>query len=161
MEKDNKIEEKALQSVYEASFILLPSLATEQVPAFCESLRDLITKVGGTVISYEDAVLIDLAYPMLKVVGTTRHKVDTGHFGWVKFDVETDGLETIKKFLDTHAEVVRSLIIRTVRENTLLNGKMHLKKEEKTARGSAEEESIEEKPEAVEEEVVKEEEIIS
>ncbi len=161
MEKDNKIEEKAVGSVYEASFILLPSLATEQVPAFCESLREFITKAGGTVISHEDAVLIDLAYPMLKIVGTTRHKVDTGHFGWVKFDVETDGLQNIKKFLDTHADVVRSLIIRTVRENTLLNGKMNLKKEEKNTKPVFEEDTLEEKTEVVEEEVGKEEEIMS
>ena len=115
--------------VYEASYILLPSLASEQVPAKAVAIKSMLTSVGGQVLTGEDPVLIDLAYPMLKIVSTVRHKVTTGYFGWVKFEISTDGIEKLKKALNADDLVIRYLIIRTVRENTLLNGKMNLAKE--------------------------------
>ncbi|MFZ2621451.1 MAG: 30S ribosomal protein S6 [Minisyncoccia bacterium] len=118
-------------AVYEVSYLLLPSLAQEQAPLKAVVLKETLTSLGGAVISDEDPVLIDLAYPMLKVVTTVRHKVNTGYFGWIKFEITPQGIEKIKKTLDADANIVRYIIIRTVRENTLLNGKMKFQKEEK------------------------------
>jgi ribosomal protein S6 len=131
-----KLEEKGdVGTVYEVSYLLLPSLANEQVPAKATALKDMLTSAGGAIISDENPVLIDLAYQMTKVVGTTRHKVDSGYFGWAKFEMVKDenskGIEVVKKALDANPEIVRYLIIKTVRENTLLEGKMKLRKEEK------------------------------
>jgi ribosomal protein S6 len=67
---------------------------------------------------------------MLKVIQTVRHKCSQGYFGWVKFELPKDEIKEIKKFLDGNDDVLRYLIIKTVRENTLLNGKMIFKKEE-------------------------------
>ena len=119
------------KTVYELSILLLPSLAPEQVPAKAAAIKGMLTSAGGAVISDEDPVLIDLAYPMTKVVGTTRHKCDSGYFGWTKFEIEAEGIEAVKKALDAHDEVLRYIIIKTVHENTLLHGKMMLKKEDK------------------------------
>lgn len=94
------------------------------------TLKNTFTENGGTIISGEEPVLIDLAYPMTKVVGTTRHKCDSGYFGWVKFEIGKDGLAAVKKSLDGNDDVLRYLLVKTVRENTLLHGKMMLKKEE-------------------------------
>jgi len=138
-------------TVYEVSYLLLPSLAIEQVPAKVVSLRETITKAGGAVISHEDPILIDLAYPMVKVTQTSRHKASSGYFGWVKFEVEKDGMVSIKKALDNDAEILRHLIIRTVRENTLLNGKMKIQKEERERVRKTEEtdEVVEEVPKEI------------
>ena len=137
-------------AVYEASYIFLPSLAPEQVPAKVESLKNSITSAGGEMISSEDAILIDLAYPMTKIVQTVRHKVNKGYFGWMKFEISRDGIEKIKKSLDANLDVVRYIIIKTVRENTLLNGKMKIQKEERASREESRDESREEEvaPEA-------------
>jgi ribosomal protein S6 len=144
MQNENIKEQEGVSTVYEASFFLLPSLALEQVPAKTATLREAIEKAGGAMISGEEPVLIDTAYPMVKVVGTTRHKCHSGYFGWIKFEISTEGLATIKKMFDADADVLRSLIIKTVRENTLLNGKMTLKKEEKAKVVSREEDASEE-----------------
>lgn len=130
MEKENK-EKGVDTTVYEMSYLLLPSLASEQVPAKATEIKNMLTSVGGAVISSEDPILIDLAYPMLKVTLTSRQKVDSGFLGWVKFEIGSENVEIIKKNLDTNAEVVRYLIIKTVRENTLLGGKMNIQKEER------------------------------
>jgi ribosomal protein S6 len=141
-EKDDSL------AVYELSFLLLPSLAQEQVPAKADAIKNVVTSAGGTVISGEEPILIDLAYGMVKVISTVRHKVTTGYFGWTKFEISTTGIEAVKKALDSNDDVIRYLIIRTVRENTLLNGKMKLQKE------------MIRRDEEVEEEVVAEKEIV-
>lgn len=136
-----------MSSVYEVSYLLLPTLALEQVPGEVASIKEALSS-GGEVISSEDPVLIDLAYPMTKVVQTVRHKASTGYFGWVKFETDAEGVEKAKKTLDENESILRYLIIKTVRENTLLHGKMMLKKEsakteepeEKTAEASPAEE---------------------
>ncbi len=130
METENIEEKGDTLTVYEVSYILLPSLAVEQVPGIAASQKEMLTKLGGAIISDENPVLIDLAYPMTKVVQTTRHKVSTGYFGWIKFEMAKSGMEAVKKSLDNNADVLRYLIIKTVRENTLLEGKMRLRKEE-------------------------------
>ncbi|HEY4505726.1 MAG TPA: 30S ribosomal protein S6 [Candidatus Paceibacterota bacterium] len=125
-------------TVYEVSYLLLPSLAEEQVPSTTIKIKDSIVVLGGTVISDENPVLIDLAYPMTKVVQTIRHKAKTGYFGWIKFEMPSEGVEVVKKNFDENGEVLRYLIIKTVRENTLLLGKMKLAKEEKVKRDEGE-----------------------
>jgi ribosomal protein S6 len=147
-------EKSDMLTVYEVSYLLLPSLALEQVPGKATSLKEMVTRLGGTLISDENPVLIDLAYPMVKVVGTDRHKANSGYFGWIKFEMTAVDVEKVKKALDADVDTLRYLIIKTVRENTLLNGKMKLQKEEKFAR---EDEMLEEVPlEALKEESVEE-----
>lgn len=135
MQTENLEAKGDMGTVYEVSYLLLPSLAEEQVPAKATALQDVLTSAGGAIISDENPILIDLAYSMTKVVGTTRHKVNSGYFGWVKFEMpKTEGvagIEAVKKSLDANPEITRYLIIKTVRENTLLEGKMKLRKEEK------------------------------
>lgn len=141
MEKEKNIKEKDdTVAVYEASYLLLPSLAVEQVPHEIASIKEAIISRGGAVIVDESPVLIDLAYSMTKVVQTSRYKCDTAYFGWVKFEMpkdlsaQTGGIEAVKKSLDANVDVLRYIIIKTVRENTLLNGKMKLQKEDKSRR---------------------------
>ena len=142
-------------TVYEVSYLLLPTISVEQIPAKVAILKDMVSSYGGEIISDENPVLIDLAYSMTKVFTTTRHKVSSGYFGWVKFEIGTEAIDKIKKGLDANGEVVRYLIVKTVRENTLLNGKMKLVKEDKTKREEVVDEVLE-IPE-IEKEVVAEE----
>ena len=152
-----QLNEKEVDAVlvYELSYLLLPSLAEEQVPLSAESLKEALTGKGGTIVSDENPVLIDLAYPMMKVVGATRHKVSSGYFGWVKFEMPSTGMEGVKKMLDENAEILRYIIIKTVRENTLLSGKMMLKREEKVRVHGAEEVTEGEKKEVPAEDIDK------
>ncbi len=134
MENDTKQGETAADNstVYEISYLLLPSIATEQAPLKAASFKDKLVSLGATIISDENPVLIDLSYPMTKVVQTVRHKATSGYFGWIKFEMSQGEIEAVKKAFDENMEVLRYLIIKTVRENTLLNGKMKLQKEDKT-----------------------------
>lgn len=139
MEKElidlNLVDNEGAGVVYEASYLLLPTLSQEQVPGKVSAIKEALVSLGAKLISDEDPVLIDLNYEMTKVVQTLRHKADQGYFGWVKFELEAGAIENVKKIFDNNVDVLRHLIIKTVRENTLLNGKMKLKSEDKGKRG--------------------------
>lgn len=148
------MEEKTIgkgdeSTIYEVSYLLLLSLAQEELSLKAESLKQTLTRLGGAVISDENPVLVNLAYPITKIVQTIRHKVTMGYFGWIKFEISGEALLAVKKALDADDLILRYLIIKTVRENTLLNGKMTLKKEEKMKR--EDEEIVDEIPEVVKE----------
>jgi ribosomal protein S6 len=134
-----EIEEKIVSSgdttadesrVYELGYILVPSIPEEKVVAEVDTLHALLVKNHAEIVSFEHPILIDLAYSMTKVVSTQRSKHSRGYFGWVKFTGTPEGLTAIKKVLDLSSTVLRYMIVKTVRENTLLNGKMMFVKEE-------------------------------
>jgi ribosomal protein S6 len=136
MEKENKKLAKTApktdtSKIYELGYILVSSLPDEKIASEVESIKDLLSKNAADLVSSEDPILIDLAYPMVKVVSAQRQKYSRGYFGWVKFEGEPDALAEIKKALDLSTTVLRYMIVKTVRENTLLNGKMVLRKEER------------------------------
>lgn len=136
MEKENatpsKIANKTDSSkIYELGYILVSSLPDEKIADEVTSLKDLLVTNGAEIVSSEDPILIDLAYSMTKVVSTQRQKYGRGYFGWIKFEGEGDALAAIKKVLDLSGTMLRYLIVKTVRENTLLNGKMVLRQEER------------------------------
>lgn len=131
-------------AVYEASYLLVPTLSQEQVPAKVSAIKEALVSFGATLISDEDPVLIDLAYQMVKVVQTNRVKANEGYFGWVKFELDKSSIKLVKKMLDESPDVLRHLIIKTVKENTLLNGKMKLKSEDKAKKFDDKEEEFDE-----------------
>jgi ribosomal protein S6 len=136
MEKENTtVPKKAPKTdsskIYELGYILVASIPEEKIADEVASLKDLLVANGADVVSSEDPILIDLAYSMTKVVSAQRQKYSRGYFGWIKFEGEPEALAAIKKVLDLSATMLRYLIVKTVRENTLLNGKMVLRKEER------------------------------
>ncbi len=141
-DKDKEVNTKeGTSTIYEVSYLLLPTLSEEQVPGKVAELKEALVSFGAEVISTENPVLIDLAYSMTKVMQITRHKADQGYFGWIKFEMGSENIEKVKKTFDNHLEVLRYLIVKTVRENTLLNGKMKLKSEDKTRKEEISDES--------------------
>lgn len=122
--------------VYEVSYILLPTIGEDGLTKRVGDIKSKATSLGANLVSGEDGVMIDLAYPMTKVSPSTRVKVKEGYFGWLKFELNSDLISEFKKYLDNQDDVVRYLIIKTVKENTLLNGKMKLKTEDKSKKVS-------------------------
>lgn len=112
------------KKVYEVGYIVIPTVSPDHVSKEADAVRDVIVKNGGEVISEEAPKMRELAYEMLKVTGNARNKFDTGHFGWIKFYGTEEGVGEIKKALDVSEKVLRSLITKTVAENTLYGHKL-------------------------------------
>jgi hypothetical protein len=60
---------------------------------------------------------------MSRIIDNKRVRFNQGYFGWIKFDIEPAKLEVVKEFFDTNTLIIRSLIISTVRENTIVSKK--------------------------------------
>ena len=118
MEENNKDSK-----VYEVGFLLVPTLSEEEVPAVYGDMKELVASLGGEVISDEMPKMINLAYTMSKTIQNINNKFDTAYFGWTKFFMDADKIADLKKKLDFDPKVIRFLIIKTVKENTVASKK--------------------------------------
>lgn len=117
--EENEIKTESGERVYELGYLLVPTIAEEDVPASYSNLKDVISSFGGMVISDEMPRMIPLAYSMVKVVSNVRNKFNTGYFGWIKFTMEAEKVLELKKKLDLDPTIIRFLILKTVKENTI------------------------------------------
>jgi ribosomal protein S6 len=107
--------------IYETSFSFIPTLASDELATQVGKIKEIITSKGGEVVSEEYPQVISLAYAI-------RHRMDnkyitheTAHFGWVKYDVEQEKAQEIKKELDDIKVLLRYLTLKTVKENTMIS----------------------------------------
>jgi len=105
--------------VYEVGYLLVPSLKEEEIPTIYGNLKELISSLGGQAISDEMPVLINLAYTMQKVVQNVHQKYENAYFGWIKFFMDPEKALELKKKLDLDTNIIRFLILKTVKENTI------------------------------------------
>lgn len=105
--------------IYEVGYLFVPTISEEELPLNYGNLKELISSLDGQIISDDMPRMINLAYPMLKVVANVRSKFNTGYFGWIKFEMDTQKVLELKKKLDLNVNIIRFLIIKTVKENTI------------------------------------------
>jgi len=115
----NEIERDANSRVYELGYLLVPTVEEVDLPVIYGNLKELVSSYGGLTISDEMPKMISLAYAMVKVVANVRSKFNTAYFGWTKFTMDSDKVLKLKKKLDLDANIIRFLILKTVKENTI------------------------------------------
>lgn len=116
--QDTSNEESSL-SVYEVGYIMVPTIAEENLGGEVTSFKDTLSSMGATFISDEYPKMIELAYEMSRSIANKKQKFSYGYFGWVKFEANTEGAKAIKDMLDKNEKLVRYLFIKTVRESTM------------------------------------------
>ncbi len=129
--KDNMKEER--MQVYEIGYLLVSSIPEEKVADEAASLKAILTKKGALFIGEEAPELRTLAYTMVKKIGPTNHRFDKGYFGWFKFELGASEIEGIKKTFEGNVNMLRMLVINTIKENTYLGKKSAIPTPEVTA----------------------------
>ena len=109
--------------IYEVSFLIAPSLPEEKVLETVAQIKDIFEKNGGAVVSDEFPKMRPLAYTVEKKFGGRIYKYDTAYFGSIKFESEATVLPLLKEFLEKSETIVRFLLVKTVRENTMASSK--------------------------------------
>ncbi len=120
MEKNMK-EDRS--QVYEIGYLLVSSIPEEKVAHEVDSLKEILSKKGAEFISEEAPELRTLAYTMIKKIGPSNHRFDKGYFGWFKFELSAKEIEGIKKTFEANVNMLRMLVISTIKENTYLGKK--------------------------------------
>lgn len=112
---EEKNEEK---TIYEIGYHVVSSVSEEELPARVSAIKDVIKKESGVLITEDAPSKISLAYPMSKMEGGKRTMFENAYFGWLKFEVGQDSIGNIKQAFDENNDILRFLIIKTVREDT-------------------------------------------
>lgn len=113
MEDDKKM------GVYEIGYLFVPTIAEENVGGEVTRLKDSLAKHGSVFISDEYPKSMDLAYQMSRTIANKKAKFDQGYFGWIKFEMPVDEALKLKAVLDMDESLIRYLLIKTVKENTM------------------------------------------
>jgi len=118
-----KVLKEEQTQVYEIGYLLVSSIPEEKVGSETTSLKEILSKKGAEFIGEEMPELRTLAYTMIKKMGTSNHRFNQGYFGWFKFELAKKDIESIKKAFEENPNMLRTLIITTIRENTYLGKK--------------------------------------
>lgn len=123
--------------VYEVGFHIAPFVSEENVAHEVSQIKEVLDKVKAEVISEDFPRLRALSYPITKVIKGDKKICDEAYFGWVKFEVSGDEIEAVKKAIEKIDNVIRFLLIETVKENTLYGAKFVQDKEAKREKAEA------------------------
>ncbi|MBX4209081.1 30S ribosomal protein S6 [Candidatus Parcubacteria bacterium] len=137
---------KTAGTVYEVGFHVVPTVSPENLPKEVDAIKAILGAQKATIISEEFPKLRNLAYTMIKAIGPARHRIDSAYFGWIKFEGPKETVAELDKALKGSDKILRYLIVKTVRENTIYGPKI-LSDEKR--------EMTEKKPQASQEEIDK------
>lgn len=121
IETENTQDEKETNPrIYELGFLIVPTVDENAVVGEASRIKGVIESCGGLLISDENPKLITLAYSIDKRVSGKRKSFTNAYFTWIKFHADPSSVATLKKHMEDDQSVLRFLIIKTVKENTLM-----------------------------------------
>jgi ribosomal protein S6 len=109
--------------VYELGYLLVPSIAEEQLAGEVQNIKTVLEKYEPSYITEDFPKLRPLSYAMVKAAAGQNSKFDKAYFGWIKFEINPNAIPQVKTELDKNSGMLRFMIITTVRENTLISQK--------------------------------------
>src|SRR3989338_4918182 len=112
-------EEKADNRIYELGYHIVSSMPEEKLSALVTAIKDILQTKNAIVISEDFPKLKHLAYTMTKVIGPKHLKFSNAYFGWIKFEMDPAALEIVKENFTRNENILRFIIMKTVRESTL------------------------------------------
>ena len=119
---DSSLNEKI--KIYEIGYLLLPAVDEDGVLKEVNNIKDIIEKNKGIFLSEGVPEMRNLAYSMKKSISGKNQKFDTAYFGWVKFEATSDIIREIKDQLDKIENILRYLLINTIKEDVMVATKV-------------------------------------
>lgn len=111
-------EASGISRVYEAGYHISPLVKEEDIEKIVAEIRGIVEKGGGTFVAEGAPVLMKLAFEIEGKDDGKKHLFDRGYFGWLKFESSSETADKLRDSLATHANIFRSMVFRTVREET-------------------------------------------
>jgi len=111
-------EKEVVTRIYEAGYVVVPTVAEGDVEKVVAEIRSEIEKLGGSFIAEGAPSLMKLAFGMDKREGEKLVEYDRGYFGWIKFEAATSSAKALTDALNSNSSILRSIVFKTVREDT-------------------------------------------
>ena len=118
LEEETEIAADEGLRIYEIGYMLVPTKKEEEVEGATTQIRAMIEKAGGKFLAEGAPTLQRLAYLISVREKGKRLDHDRGYFGWIKFEAPTEAAASLEKALREMDGVMRSILFRTVREET-------------------------------------------
>ena len=112
----NDAQSQGTQPIYEIGYHLIPTLTEEEAVAAVNALRKALG--SAEIIKDQAPVKIPLAYVIERRGQGKREKYAEVYFGFIKFAIDKENIGAIEQYLRATHEVLRHLLIETVREDT-------------------------------------------
>lgn len=119
------------EKIYEIGFHIAPIVGDEKIADEVQGIKSLLEKINASVVSEDFPRQKALAYPLSKMIGGGKKTFKEAYFGWIKFEGEPASVALFNKEVEKLPNILRYLIIKTVRENTLHTPKFSAKYESK------------------------------
>jgi ribosomal protein S6 len=114
--------EKDLQ-IYEVGFHILPTVEEANLSEVLVKIKDGLAEKGAELISEDFPKLRPLAFTMVKEIQGKKVKFNKAYFGAIKFELDREALVEVDKLVKNNPEILRYIIVKTVRENTVYYSK--------------------------------------
>jgi len=125
MSKKATVAKNNEEKIYEIGYHIVSSVSEENVPTEVEKIKGYLSKEKAEIISEETPKLRPLAYTIKKAFGGAYKTFDKAYFGFIKFALPEGGdITKIDSLLKANESVLRYLVIKTVRENTMYSPKI-------------------------------------
>ncbi|MFA5651793.1 MAG: 30S ribosomal protein S6 [Candidatus Paceibacterota bacterium] len=125
MSKKAKVAKNSEEKIYEVGYHIVSSVSEENIPSEVEKIKGYLAKEKAIIISEEAPKLRPLAYSIKKASGGSYKVYDKAYFGFIKFELGEDGdIRNIDLSMKNNESVLRYLVIKTVRENTMYSPKI-------------------------------------
>lgn len=116
-EELNDVNE-TVNRIYEVGYHIAPRVKEEDLDGVVAGIRAVIEKEGGSFIAEGAPTLAKLAYDISVKEGGKRVDYDRAYFGWIKFEAPSSAAHALDEALKTNADLLRSIVFKTVREET-------------------------------------------
>ncbi len=127
LELDGELEmipNHAEPRVYELGFHLDPELPQEEAKKTYQSLKDLITNNGGTLVSEGEPEKIALAYTISRMETTGRRDFNSAYFAWIAYEAAGEGHQAVLDAVTGNSRVVRFIDLRTTKDEAKHSAEM-------------------------------------
>jgi len=121
MEEETKdlVKDEGEIQIYELGYHLLPTIAEENINEEVAKIHSILTQNGANIIGEGLPSLRELSYQIQKRIETKSLQFSKAYFGWVKFELDRSKIAAVKSKVEVEGSVLRFLIVKTVRENTM------------------------------------------
>ncbi len=116
--------EETNKKIYELGYHVLPNLSEDEVTKVVTGIKDTLAKMEASVIAEQFPQMRELAYELGKEIENKVRRFRTAYFGWIKFEIEASEIEGFKALMDKNLDILRFIIVKTVRESTLATPKL-------------------------------------
>lgn len=130
-----EVNDQNEKSIYEVGYHIVPNIDETEVLTHVSKIKSLIEEKEGVILSEEMPKMMNIAYDISKNINSKKQNFNKTHFAWIKFEMDRSRIMRLKNEIKDLQNILRFLIIKTVRGDTMHIPKQQIFRKEKNKEG--------------------------